>query len=358
MDTRNSKEMFAHSNVFHEQKLALFDAYITSELDEDEKIQLEEHMNGCQECQQLFAEVTRFRQQIGILIETDRLPVPEKEHAYASQITQSVMVHIEQEKKAGSREQQTQTHHRASAPSTPVRKRTVPLYLRIIAAMLCLFLLTGLIVTLHQNTNISGRGAVSVPPPIVWITQQHYMLVQNGTEVFTLKEIEITTQKEIRFYYVFKSSYQKPFHVTADSALSTGQGQNISLSATVQPLGTIDSYDIGIIHVQYLDRAGQTVTLHITSSAMGNVNWHLSPLKQLIAEPHPEGSFYGFSVDQRLFPAIVWSGPAGRSEQSQVAFFKASGSAHYIFLQVDYLGKIRVITKEECIQLGGEQNCH
>jgi hypothetical protein len=40
MDTRNQRETSAHSIAFHEDQLPLFDAYVTDELDEDERIQV------------------------------------------------------------------------------------------------------------------------------------------------------------------------------------------------------------------------------------------------------------------------------------------------------------------------------
>jgi hypothetical protein len=185
------------------------------------------------------------------------------------------------------------------------------------------------------------------------------MFVQNSAGVFALKEIEITTAKEFRFYYAFQSSRQGIIHASAISSLNAGQ-QPLTLHANILPLGTIDTISVGVIRVQYLDRVGQTITLNITSQEDGNMNWKLSPLKQLLAEPHPQGGgFYSLSVDQHLFPEIVWSGPRfGSTAYSMVSLFENAAGTHYIFLEVDYAGKIVVITKEQCIQLVGEQVCH
>ncbi|HXR64665.1 MAG TPA: hypothetical protein VN729_01995 [Ktedonobacteraceae bacterium] len=59
------------------------------------------------------------------------------------------------------------------------------------------------------------------------------MLVQKSAGVFALKEIEITTAKEFRFYYAFQSSHQGTIHVTAVSSISTGQKSPLALFATV-----------------------------------------------------------------------------------------------------------------------------
>ena len=277
------------------------------------------------------------------------------------------MARIEQGKNMGDhftadRVRQAQTSFRtlsAYSPASLARKRARFIYLSIAAAVFCVLLFAGLIIVI-RNASTSGNRQISVAPPVVWTTQQP-MLVQNSSGVFALKEIEITNTKEFRFYYAFKSSHQGTIHVTAVSSLSTGQ-QPVPLSTTILSLGTIDDYSIGVIRVQYLDRVGQTIVLSITSLEEGSARWQVAPLKQLVAEPHPEGGgYYGFPIDQHLFPAIIWSGPrsglVGPSQHSMVSLFMNAAGTRYIFLQVDYSGKIAVITKEQCIQLFGKQNC-
>ena len=61
MDTSNQKEAAMHSSAFHAEQLSLFDAYLTDELDEDVRAQVEQDLQSCQECQQLFAEVKHLR---------------------------------------------------------------------------------------------------------------------------------------------------------------------------------------------------------------------------------------------------------------------------------------------------------
>lgn len=368
MDTRNQREKSVHSIAFHEEQLPLFDAYMTDELDEDERVQVEQHRQSCQECQQLFAGVAHLRHALGTLSETENPAVPARARPHSSPMLQAVMARIEQGKNRGDhftadRAKQAQTSFRtlsAYSPAALARKRARSIYLSSAAAVFCVLLLAGLIITIRNASTSSGNRQISVPPPVVWTTQQP-MLVQNSAGVFALKEIEITTAKEFRFYYVFKSSHQGTVHVAAVSSLNAGQ-QPVPLSTTVLSLGMIDDYNIGVIRVQYLDRVGQTIALSITSPEEGSVRWQLTPLKQLVAEPHPEGGgYYGFPINQHIFPAIIWSGPRSGlvwpSQHSMVSLFKNAAGTRYIFLQVDYSGKITVITKEQCIQLIGEQNC-
>jgi hypothetical protein len=259
--------------------------------------------------------------------------------------------------------EQAKTSFRASGadgPAVLARKRARSTNLRIGAAVSCFLLLAGLILTIRNAPTSSGK---SEPPPLVWTTQQQPRLVQNSAGVFALKEIEVTTMKELRFYYAFHSSHHGTLHVAAVSSLMADQQQPVTLSATVLSLGTIDEFSVGLIRVQYLDRVGQTIALSITSPQEGSVRWQLTPLKQLIAEPNPEREeYYSFPVDQHLFPAILWSGPrsnhAGPSPGSMVSFFKNATGTHYIFLEVDYLGKVAVITREQCVELVGEQVCY
>jgi hypothetical protein len=368
MDTRNQREPSAHSIAFHEEQLPLFDAYMTDELDEDERAQVEQHRQSCQECQQLFAGVAHLRHALGTLSETENPSVPAHARPHSSSMLQAVMARIEQGKNRGDHftvdhASQAQTSFRtlrANSPAALSRKRVRSIYLSIAAAVFCVLLLGGLIITIRNASTSSGNRQISVPAPFVWTTQQP-MLVQNSTGVFALKEIEVITAKELYFYYAFKSSHQGTIHVAAVSSLNAGQ-RPVPLSATVLSLGMIDDYSIGVIRVQYLNRVGQMIALSITSPKEGSVHWQVSPLKQLVAEPHPEGgTYYGFPIDQQIFPAIIWSGPrsglVGPSQHSMVSLFKNAAGTRYIYLQVNYSGKFAVITKEQCIQLIGEQNC-
>jgi hypothetical protein len=366
MDTRNQRETSAHSIAFHEDQLPLFDAYVTDELDGDERIQVEQHLQDCQECQQLFVEVTHLRDTLRTPLARGQSSASERARSHSPQMVQAVMASIERKEKreghfAANGERQTQTFLRKAGTSVfPPQKRVWPIYLSIGATVLCLLLLVGFILTLHPTSSENGQR--SVPSPVVWVTQQP-LLVQNSAGVFALKEIEITTGREFRFYYAFQSSHQGTIHVAAVSSLRVDQGQSVTLPATVLPLGTIDDVSVGVIRVHYLDRVGQTIALSITSPAEGSVRWQLTPLKQLVAEPSPSGGgYYGLPVDQHIFPEIIWSGPrsgpVGPSQHSMVSLFKNAAGTRYIFLQVDYSGKIAVITREQCTQLVGKQVCH
>ncbi len=372
MDTSNQRGASAHLSAFHEDQLALFDAYLTDELDEDERRQVEQHLQECQECQQLFAEVTQLRDTLGTLLATGQSSARTRTHS--PQLVHAVMASIEQREKRGGQftsDTVKQIPALLRKPDTSgflAQKRVKLTYLGIGAAVLCLLLFVGLLILFRPATPL-GNGQRSEPDPVVWITQQP-ILVQNSAGVFALKEIEVTTEKEFRFYYAFQSSHQSTLHVAAVSVLTGDQRQPITLSTTVLPLGTIDGISVGVIRVQYLDRVGQTITLHITSPTAVDGRWQLTPLKQIAAEPNlsSEG-YYTLTVDQRLFPEIIWSGPNGplksphssHYSMSEISLFKNAAGTHYVFLLVNnYIGKISVITREQCLQLAlaGNQICH
>lgn len=365
MGATNQSNSSAHSKAFHEEQLPIFDAYVTNELDPDEKAQIEQQLRSCQECQHLLEEVTRLRHALGTLSETESSSAAGRVISHPQSIVHTVLERIGQEEKrrnsftTGRARQEQASFHPPSAyhPALLARRRARSIYLSLVAALCCGLLIVGFIIV-FRNTSSSGNKQISVPPPTVWTTRQQSMLVQNSAGIFALKQIEITTKKEFRFYYVFKSSHQGTIHVTAISSLNTGQRQfPVTLSTTVLSLGTIDGISVGVIRLQYLDRVGQTIMLSITLPGEAREHWQLTPLKQLLIEPHPEGGgYYGFPVDQHLFPEIIWSGPVG-GPQSMVSLFKNAVGTRYIFLEVDYAGKIVVITREQCIQLVGEQIC-
>ena len=368
MNTRNQKETPAHSSAFHEDQLPLFDAYGTGELDGDEQVQVEQNLQHCQECQHLFAEVTHLRQRLETLSETETSVVAAHTRLHLQPILQPIIARIEQGEDdrnhlRAERTKQAPIFSRqlsAHSPALSTQPQTKTTYLQLGAAVGCVILLAGLIITLLNILPSSGKGSVSVPGIVAWVAQPP-MLVQNSAGVFALKEMEIITAKEFHFYYAFHSSRQVSIYATAISSLKTGQ-HPVSLHTTIWPLGTIDGISVGVIRVQYLDRTDQTITLNITSQQARGISWKFTPFKQLHPEPHPEGGgYYGFPVDQHLFPAIIWSGPrtgpAGPSQNSTISLFQNPAGTHYIFLQVDYSGKIALITKAQCIQLVTKPNC-
>jgi hypothetical protein len=370
MHTRNQGDSSVHVNALHEERLPLFDAYATDELDADEKIQVEHYLQNCQECQRLFEEITQLHHALGTLSETEQpshSSTPESANPHSQSMVHTILARIEQEeseKEHATAEQvrpaQTSFHSPDKYnPALLARKRIRAIYLGIGIAACCVLLLGGLIMTL-RNTSLPGNRTNSIAERIIWTTQQQSLLAQNSSGTFALKEIEITTNKEFHFYYAFKSSQQGTIHATALSSLTTGQKQQpVTLPTTVLPLGTIDGISVGVIRVQYLDRSGQTITLNITSPEDG-AHWQITPLQQLAADPHPEGGgFYGINVNQQLFPEIIWSGPGSMPPgRSMISLFKNAAGTRYIFLEVDYAGKIVVISKEQCMQLIGGHVCH
>ena len=359
MNTRNQSNTSDHSTAFHEQQLPLFDAYITDELNTNERGLVEQSLSSCKECQQLFTDVTDLRHTLGTLSQNESVSATE----LTQQMVQAVMASIEQKEESGNHftaddERQAQAFTNVPRVSITTRKRIRPMSLSIGVALICLILLVGFLITLPPT---SRNKPISVPSPVRWVMQREPMLVRNNAGVFALKEIEITKGKEFRFYYVFQSSHQGTIHVTAISSLNAAQAHPVTLSTTVLPLGTIDNFRIGVIRVQFLDRVDQTITLNITSSEERNVKWQLTPLKQLLADPPPQEAFYRFSIDQSLLPEVVWSGPYSGSRSlppySMIGFFKNKASTRYIFLLIDYSGKIEVISREKCIQLVGKQGC-
>lgn len=369
MGTRDTGEPSVHSRAFHEEQLPLFDAYVTNELDEDERAHVEHNLHHCQECQHLLAQITRLRHELGTLSETENAAVLADARLHSQSILPAVIARIERSGNKRNhftveRARQGQTSFRppsAYSPALLARKRRRAISLGLGAAVCCVLLLVGLIVTLQNASTSTRKGPISRPPPVVWIRQQQLTLVQNSAGVFALKDIDITTTKEFRFYYAFHSPHPGTIHAVAVSSLNAGQ-QPITLSTTVLSLGTIDDINVGVIRVQYLDRIGQAITLRITLPGEGGARWQLTPLKQRLAEPHPEGgSFYEFSIDQHLFPDVIWSGPwigtAGPSHYSMISLFKNATGTRYIFFEIDYSGKIMVITRERCIQLTGERAC-
>lgn len=362
MDTSNQRKASVHSNDFHEECLSLFDAYATDELNKDERLHVERNVQECQECQRLLADIIHFRQGLQALSETDSSVVAAQARLYSQPLLQTVMASLEQEERQ-KKEARERVQTRISFPLRNMYNRALSdrtwrksIYLSLSAAFCCLIVLAGLI-TMSRISLPRGKGTNTMPTPLAWRNQQ--LLIQNSAGVFAIKGTEIISGKEFRFYYAFKSSHHGTIHASAFSTPGAGQS-SVSLHTTVLPVGTIDHVSVGIIRVQYMNHVGQTITLNITSPQEGKLSWQISPLKQQFPETNPERSRTSLIVDQQLFPDVILSGQISPALGSpiRISLFRNPTGTQHLFIKEYYdTGKFEVITREQCIQLIGEQLC-
>jgi len=360
-DERSEVKNYSHSVDVHKAIVYLLDSYITDELEQDEREDVKQHIASCSKCRQQLTEIIQARKLITKLIDDgqyemnkDATLLPQDHNS--SWLSDAVLAKIDSDERGKQSMEQKQTvkaqqdHLRTKAF---YRKRTWTLGFGIFAAVSFIALL---IVSLTGAFNMTPRGN-AVPAPQVWTLQQGQTLVQNTGGTFALKYIEITPQ-EFRLFYALNSPYQGTLHVEAVSYLVSAPKTITHLAATVQPLGQLSTFKIGVIHMPRLNQAKQIVSLQITLLTRNTPSWHIAPLKQLINEPH-NGSRYSFSINPKELPNITLYGPI---MQEQVAFFKdtslgkPTSSPSRIFLRLDDPTIVAIITQAEYLTIAGKQN--
>lgn len=138
------------------------------------------------------------------------------------------------------------------------------------------------------------RVVMSHPPPLPpWDTTPGQTLAQNAAGIVAIKSVVITNGQIILFYaaQTFTPTALQ-ITVTATQRECVSQpAPATTQTATVIPLGRLDTYDVGAIRFAYADLPGQVLALDITASASGiaapigggstPVGWHLEPIRQI-----------------------------------------------------------------------------
>jgi anti-sigma factor RsiW len=349
-----------------EAMLPLLDAYATDELEQDEQKRIGQHLKSCHECQQRLTEIIRLHKLLATLatnpgqLEMSEGTKQSKRIPRSSGVADAVLAEINSHKGRNGKMKQSDVIEIPSREQPRTRKKW-PRYIAIIAAALCVVILAGaIIITLNSQPKTTGQspsthnsGEPSLAPPnSSWVVEQNQTIVRNTAGTFMVEYIDIT-KKEFRFFYAFSSQYQGDPRIEVLSSLPSGSSTAMQLVTTVQPLGNLGSFNVGVIHAPLLDRTGQLLTIQITMPGQHTPTWQLAPLKQPLKEPDPSNPpHYDLYLDQTKFPSITFYGPA---TEQQVAFFKDTASNH-VFLRLGDTGPVQIITKAEYLAIAGPKN--
>ncbi len=228
-----------------------------------------------------------------------------------------------------------------------------------------LLVLAGLLaLVLYSIHSFQSTRACACPAPLVWDFQRNQAFVQRSQDEFSLKNVTITSQ-EFHFFYAYTFSHPGFPSVTTTSHLEGSsaiplQLETRILETRIQPLGVLGNVNIGVIHARLINRPHQIIELHITPPGESTRLWKLAPLKQMIDEPHPGGSTYGFEDLSHIgIPTIAFYGPV---MMEQVAYFNLVQPVHatsqpaHIFLRMDHPLLVSLITQEQYLAIAGPEN--
>jgi hypothetical protein len=201
-----------------------------------------------------------------------------------------------------------------------------------------------------------------MPPPKVWILQQGQTHLQTSQEVLCLKHITITG-KEFQFFYAMKANQEgSPDVLVISSSVPLGGASfapRTQLRATLQSLGSLGEYEVGVIHASWLNQPGQIILLQITFPGR-KAHWQLAPLKQVTDEPHMGKSRHELIANLTELPEVKWYGPVTKA---RVAFFSRRDAAGQpipgispVFLRMDDPMLVTTISQAEYLSLAGLRN--
>ncbi|MEO8970835.1 MAG: zf-HC2 domain-containing protein [Ktedonobacteraceae bacterium] len=359
-------ENSSYSDSPHEKIILLLDAYFTGELEDDEQEAVEQHLASCRECQQLLATVRQFRGLFSRLSTHDRQndwngeSVQMSHDDLSSRFADRVLDEITAKREERMRQQPIAEIPRNHLPAkNTLRRRNWRTFLPVIAAVLCVVLLAGSLLPVLTNFRQPSSGSGSQPSSLNWERYQGQFFAQNTEGTFSIKYMDITNQ-EFHFFYAFRSPHEGVPGVEVVSYPASNPRALTKLVTTVQSLGYLGGFNVGVVHARGLNRVGQIIALQITPPGKNTPTLRLAPLKQLLNYPFDSSrTYWGFPVEQTGLPEVFWYGPV---MMENVAFFKSGnakqpgGHVTYIFVRLDDPIVVKVITQKEYLAIAGQQN--
>lgn len=204
------------------------------------------------------------------------------------------------------------------------------------------------------------------PPPFAWELQTEHVHFQHTNGSFCLKYIVIRP-KDMGFFYAFHSSLAKhPYALVTSYFENTSECHEqkpLSLVTRLESLGSLGEYDIGIVHIAWVDRPGQVMRLQIFPSQDGLLLGELTPLRQLHYPTYQGGEkLGGIGLAQTACPEVLFQGPVKRE---QVAFFRhvlqqqSVSDMPHLFLQISRVYDevaVLLISQADYLAIAGIEN--
>jgi len=237
----------------------------------------------------------------------------------------------------------------------------------LIALLLVVFAST---ITACTPFTVHQQECSCAPPPYPFAAQLDQMAATGTAGAFAFKAIDITPQ-QFRFYYVFESSQQSPhplsLSVTASAELPTKSATKDTLATTIQVLGQIGAYTVGVVHVGRGQNVAQTIILKVQPKTAAGADvgapWRLTPMQQLMPEPHANTARGGLATTLNgapgALPEAQWFGEVMPQLVGYVKVIipgQPVANRSYVFLRSDDPIVVTVITKAQYLAIAGAAN--
>jgi hypothetical protein len=165
--------------------------------------------------------------------------------------------------------------------------------------------------------------------------------------------------------YLFLSTQRNGLQATASASHLADMTAASGLATTVQLLGQIRDYSVGVIHVEWANNTSQFIGLQLTAVSPAEVRvgtWQLAPLQQLFSDP-----LYGRASGGEDYPIVASGLPEADwvpvVEGVQVVSYvkvmlsgQSVADRSYVFVRSDDPATVTTISKAEYLSLAGPAN--
>jgi len=199
-----------------------------------------------------------------------------------------------------------------------------------------------------QNGSAGSGNALNqgVPPQAGWQAQPDQATAQNSAGLFKVTAALITPKELLLFYTLQSSLADGPQAIAIlPEASEASPASNQTRVNQIQLLGKLGKFDIGVIHLAWINQPGQSITLKAKPVQAANSIWQVSPLKQLRADLDRTSTEF-LSIQTGTSEILVEIGTLG-GENNYATLSVSSPNAQSLFLQVDLQMVVSKITEAE-----------
>ena len=210
----------------------------------------------------------------------------------------------------------------------------------------------------------SNQACTSCFPPDNWQLQPGQLAATGTAGTFAVKWIQVTPQ-QLQFYYLFLSTQHNRLQATARASHLANMTAASGLATTVQDLGQIRDYSVGVMHVAWAKNTRQFIGLQLTTVSPTGVRvgtWQLRPLEQLLSD-----RLYHTAAGMEAYPGAASSLPeadwvpvvAGVQVVSYVKIVlpgQPAADRSYVFVRSGDPAMVTTISKAEYLSIAGSAN--
>lgn len=197
----------------------------------------------------------------------------------------------------------------------------------------------------------TGQAIQHMPPPMPeWTAQKDQWDAENEQGTLRIVQME-GGPGELIFFYAMQSSNRGVPRAAAVSSGGTGEfappaGSSLKVTS-VQPLGQLAQFDVGVVHVSWEDHQGQVLALEVSPPGANEAAWRIAPARQVGGGSGRGPAVFSTGTDRHGLGLVDIACPCGPQFFKLALLGRSPRDVPIIYVKVDRDMKVSVVTQAE-----------